>query len=91
MRHVHVSICIQLPHTNVADLSYGAGGEPSGVTLGKVDADSESVEVKISASVVQRARARHDTAAQKARKAPPGSAGGDDAEPTAFSLTAILY
>ena len=86
---------MQLPRTNVADLFYGpAGGEPSGVTLGKVDADSESVEVKISASVVQRARARHDTAAQKAQKAKkarPGSAGGDDAEPTAFSLTAILY
>ena len=66
---------------------YGSnGGESSGVTLGKLDAKAETVEVKISASMVQRAR----YATRKAKKHSQTSGGGNDPEPTKFSVTAIL-
>ena len=56
------------------------GGGGGGVTLGKIDAEAETVEVKISASLVQHARMVAMT--RKVR--------GSGADPTTFSLVAEL-
>lgn len=71
----------KLQHATVKVHGSGAS-KPSDVALGKVDADSETVEVEISASVVQRAK--------KARMKSRSNDVGDAYEPTTFSLTATL-
>eukprot|EP01043_Picozoa_sp_COSAG02_P006213 COSAG02_NODE_175_length_31226_cov_95.275934_10_plen_288_part_00 len=71
----------KLQHATVRGHSSGAG-KPSDLALGKVDAEAETVEVKISASLVQRAK--------KARMKSRSNGDGGKYEPTMFSLTATL-
>lgn len=78
----------KLQHATVKVHASG-GGEPPGVTLGKVDAEAETVEVKISTSVVQRARSATQKEQMKSRSS--GGIDGDAPVPTtSFALTAIL-
>lgn len=69
----------RLSHASVSSVNGGSGG---GVTVGKIDAEAETVEVVISASVVQHVRLVAKKAQQEGNRHRAG--------PTVFSLTALL-